>query len=210
MDTNDIDTGTTLPPTAFPPKRSWLQRAVPWLLVILSSLVIGFLLALFLLYIPAARDCREQQADLAYAEQSLALREVEVTDLQSELEITQQLAQTEQDNLKIEQQNLSQELEKAQTDLVNAQFNLLLAKLGTNTAYARLALSIGDTLTAQQEMSTAADNLKLLKPYFEGSQVFTVLETRLEGIRAAIPDDLVQAINGLEMFNENLLRIETR
>jgi septal ring factor EnvC (AmiA/AmiB activator) len=194
IDTDDIPAtnGQTTPETQaesstggtvlVPPKTSMVGR---WILILLATLIVGFGAAFFALYLPANLELKQLKTDLAAVQEKLATTEADLTSTTSDLKSTT-------------------------TDLEDARFNRALAKVEANVAYARLSLVTRDLLTAQQEVSAAAENLTALLPLISDTETAKALEDRMTGIQTAINTDLAKALEELRTLSENLLRLESR
>ncbi len=173
-------------------KGTFWRKALPWTIVGVVALAVGFALSFFLLYLPANASLLQARADLATAQERLA---------QSE-----EALQLVQDSLKSTQANL----ENAQDELADASFNKALAEVQANVAYARLALATKDLLTARQELSAASGNLNILAAMLDDLDTADALEERLQSIRAKLITDSALALEELRILSENLSRIEHR
>ncbi len=186
---------TGLPPAMAvtePKPKTFVQKTLQWVLAVLLSLVIGFALALFLLYLPASSALNQTKVDLANTKGSLELAETKSADLQSSLSDT------------------NTQLKTAKNDLDSAKINLTLARMQTNISYARLALINKDTLTARQELSDADANLANLTLLINDSETTSTLADRLKNIRSDLSSDPSKALEELRILSDNLDRLGNR
>lgn len=165
-----------------PPKTSPIGR---WILILLGTLIVGFGVAFFVLYLPAARDLRQAKSDLTAANDKLAAA---TTDLQT----------------------VTAKYETTSKELTTARFLQALAKVEANVAYARLALVTRDLLTARQEVSAAGESMATLLPLITDSETSKALEDRMGNIQNLIITDSAKALEELRTLSENLLRLESR
>ena len=171
---------------------NFFRKALPWVMVGLVALILGFVGCYISLYRPIALELRETQTQLSTTMAQLAQTENEF--------------QVAQNALKQRQE----ELESIQVQLTNTTFNQALAEVQTNVAFARLALVTKDLLTARQELSAADGNLKILTALLEIPETSTALVERLTSIRAKLTNDSAMALEELRILSENLTRIERR
>lgn len=180
--------------TAFPvekkPTPAWLRKSLPWAVVIAVSLLIGFGLAYFLLYVPAEQARFE-------ASRQVSLQSEQIEKLEADLSQTQeQLTETQN------------RLEETASELSELQYNAALTALQNNITYARLALITKDMLTARQELSSASSNLTELIPLLGDEEVETALSERLAVIRSSLVSDPEKSLEELRTLSENLSRLE--
>jgi len=172
------------------PTPAWLRKSLPWAAVILVSLLIGFGLAYFLLYLPAEQARFE-------ADRQVSLQAGQIEELEANLnEIRHQLQQTQT------------ELEQTSQELKAVQYRAALTALQNNVSYARLALVTKDLLTARQELSSASSNLRKLIPMLGDKEIETALTERLAFIRTNMVSDPEKSLEELRILAENLSRLE--
>ncbi len=172
------------------PTPPWLRKTLLWASVILGSLLIGFGLAYFLLFVPAQRAYFD-------ATQNILLQEQQIEELQANLNETRQQLQ--------ESQN---ELSQTSSELKTVQYTAVLAALQNNISYARLALVTKDLLTARQELSSANSNLKKFIPMIGDKDIETALTERLALVRTNMVSDPEKSLEELRILAENLSRLE--
>ena len=165
-----------------PGKTSMVGR---WILIILATLIIGFGVAFFTLYLPANLELKQLRTDLAAAQEKLTTTEADLATTTTDLKSTT-------------------------TELEAARFNRALAKVEANVAYARLSLVTRDLLTARQEVSAAAENMTALLPLISDDETAQALKDRMAGIQTSINTDSAKALEELRTLSENLLRLESR
>jgi len=165
--------------------RSWLQKALTWVGVVLLALLVGFGVAFFVLYLPLQRQYVAASTELAT--------------LRSDYE-----------KVNSELSALKAEYQRAQEQLSEGQLDWVLSRLVSNVSYLRLALITKDNLTAQQELSAAEANLKALTPLLNDPQTAQALEERLKTIRGAITSNPNKALEELRLLSENLARLKMR
>lgn len=177
-------------PSERKPTPAWLRKSLPWAVVILVSLLIGFGLAYFLLYLPAEQARFE-------ADRQVSLQAGQIEELEANLsETRQQLQQTQT------------ELEQTSQELKAVQYRAALTALQNNVSYARLALVTKDLLTARQELSSASSNLRKLIPMLGDKEIETALTERLAFIRTNMVSDPEKSLEELRILAENLSRLE--
>lgn len=172
------------------PTPPWLRKGLVWAGIILVSLLIGFGLAYFLLYVP------QEQARFD-AERELSRLTKQIGELEAELSQTHQQLQ--------ETQN---QLEQTDGELKALQYSSALTALQLNVTYARLALVTKDLLTARQELSSASTNLKRLIPMIGDKDIENALTERLAKVRSSVTSDPEKSLEELRILAENLSRLE--
>jgi len=172
------------------PTPAWLRKSLIWLAIVLVSLLVGFGLAYFLLYLPA------EQARIEASQQVLLLNE-QIATLEADLDQARKQLQTTQD-----------ELEQTAGELKVLQYSAALTALQHNVTYARLALVTKDLLTARQELSSANTNLKKLIPMIGDKDIETALTERLAAVRSSMTSDPEKSLEELRILAENLSRLE--
>lgn len=158
---------------------------LPWLGGIVGALVVGFLISLFVFYLPTQKALTGSQSDLAAT--------------RAELETTQT-------DLKTSQSALAE----TQNALENAQFTEALTDLENSITYTRLALATRDLLTARLELTNAEDKFSTFKTLLTDEDLVSALDERLKSIRTSITSDSTKALEQLRIFNENLSRVERK
>ncbi len=187
----ELDTSFAVASEPVKPRPSWAQKALPWVIVTLVSLLVGFAIGFFLLYLPANTGLKQVQTDLS--------------ELQGKLDSTTQELETTQSNLSQAQSDA----EKAQAAADTLTFNLALSRVQANVGLARLALAQTDLLTARQELSAADTNLKELVKGLD-AETAKALQDRLSAIRIQLNSDSKKAVEELRILGENLGRIEPK
>lgn len=172
------------------PTPAWLRKSLIWLAIVLVSLLVGFGLAYFLLYLPA------EQARIEASQQVLLLNE-QIATLEADLDQAREQLQKTQD-----------ELEQTAGELKVLQYSAALTALQHNVTYARLALVTKDLLTARQELSSANTNLKKLIPMIGDKDIETALTERLAAVRSSMTSDPEKSLEELRILAENLSRLE--
>jgi len=179
----ETQSGPPAAETAFvPTKTSMVGR---WTLILLATLIIGFGVAFFALFLPANLELKQLKTDLAAAQEKLTTTEADLT-------------------------TTTTDLKTSTSELEVARFNRALAKVEANVAYARLSLVTRDLLTARQEVSAAAENMTALLPLITDDETAQALEDRMAGIQTSINTDSAKALEELRTLSENLLRLESR
>ncbi|MBN1667206.1 MAG: hypothetical protein JW862_08950 [Anaerolineales bacterium] len=183
--------------------RKTLRKIVRWAAGILIILGLGFITAVFSLYLPAREQLNQARQDLTQAEQEIEDLNSKISTLEGETAnqaTTIGNLQADIDALQSEQQaeKLQSSLLKARLDVANA----LLALEQDDLASARLILN-GTTTTLQ--------NIKDLLP--EGQQeAFEPSQTRLEQVLNELDSDLeseqLAARPDLEVLATQLLKLE--
>ncbi len=181
----------TAPPSEGKPTPLWVRKSLPWAVVILVSLLIGFGLAFFLLYQPAEQARRQAAQQVLLQNEQIAALEADLSQTQEQLEKTRI------------------ELEQTSEELKILQYTATLTALQNNISYARLALVTKDLLTARQELSSANSNLKKLIPMIGDKDIETSLTERLALVRSRMTSDPEKSLEELRILAENLSRLET-
>ncbi|MFZ6021258.1 MAG: hypothetical protein ACOYXO_16805, partial [Chloroflexota bacterium] len=161
------------------PTPVWLRKSLTWTAIVLVSLLVGFGLAYFLLYLPA------EQARIEASQQVLLLNE-QIATLEADLNQAREQLQKTQD-----------ELEQTAGELRVLQYSAALTALQHNVTYARLALVTKDLLTARQELSSANTNLKKLIPMIGDKDIETALTERLAAVRSSMTSDPEKSLEEL-------------
>ena len=151
----------------------------------LVSLLVGFALGAFLLYIPARDALRQSQADLASTKSSLELAETKAEGMQSSLD------------------SATSQLESAQSELKSSNLSLVISKLQENIGRARLALVSKDILTARQELSDADANLAELTLSLDDIETTSAMADRLKTIRTNITSDPSKALEEMRILGKS-------
>lgn len=172
------------------PTPAWLRKSLTWMAIVLVSLLIGFGLAYFLLYLPAEQARME-------ASRQILLQNEQIATLEADLNQTGEQLQKTQD-----------ELQQTSEELKALQYSAALTALQHNVTYARLALVTKDLLTARQELSSANSNLKKLIPMIGDKDIETALTERLNTVRSSITSDPEKSLEELRILAENLTRLE--
>lgn len=175
-----------------PKPKPWLQKAWPWLVAVLASLLLGAALVFFLLYLPASNALRQTQAELTSVTSSLEQAETRAEELQNDLS------------------SATSQIESMQAELETFRLNHAVARLQANISYARLALLNKDILTARQELSDAETNLAELSSLLDDPVTSNALTDRLKTIRANLTSDPSKALEEMRTLGENLARLENR
>ncbi len=179
-------------PPVEPKGKNFFQKFLPWFAAVLVSLLVGFALGAFLLYIPARDALRQSQADLASTKSSLELAETKAEGMQSSLD------------------SATSQLESAQSELKSSNLSLVISKLQENIGRARLALVSKDILTARQELSDADANLAELTLSLDDIETTSAMADRLKTIRTNLTSDPSKALEEMRILGENLARLENR
>lgn len=172
------------------PTPAWLRKSLAWMAIVLVSLLIGFGLAYFLLYLPAEQARME-------ASRQILLQNEQIATLEADLNQTGEQLQKTQD-----------ELQQTSEELKALQYSAALTALQHNVTYARLALVTKDLLTARQELSSANSNLKKLIPMIGDKDIETALSERLATVRSSMTSDPEKSLGELRILAENLTRLE--
>ncbi len=183
------------PPAAETPEvkeKSFWQKSLRWVLVVLLSLAIGFALGFFLLYMPANNALSQAKIDLADTKGALELVDTKAADLQAGLS------------------DANAQVKTSALALDSAKIDIALARMQANISYARLALINKDTLTARQELSDADANLANLTLLINDRETSSTLADRLKNIRADLSSDPSKALEELRILSENLDRLGNR
>lgn len=158
---------------------------LPWLGGIAAALVVGFLIGLFVFYLPTQKALTASQSDLAATK--------------AELETTQKDLETSQSALT-----------ETQSDLESAEFNAALTDLENSITYTRLAIATRDLLTARLELTNVDNKFSTFKPLLTDEDLVSALDERLKSIRTSITSDSTKALEQLRIFSENLARVERK
>ena len=158
---------------------------LPWLGGIVAALAVGFLIGLFVFYLPTQKALTTSQSDLAAAK--------------IELETTRA-------DLKASQSALTE----TQRNLETAQFNASLTDLENSITYTRLAIATRDLLTARLELTNVENKFSVFKTLLTDKELVSALEDRLKTIRTSITSDSTKALEQLRVMSENLARVEQK
>jgi len=191
----EAETQIPVPAAAAPvetKQKSFAQKILPWFGAVLASLLVGFGLAYFLLYLPATNAFEKTGAEL--------------TSTKNELEVSM----TKADGLQNSLDSATSQLETMQSTLEASRLSLVVARLQANIAYARLALISKDVLTARQELSDANTNLAELTRLLDDPDTTSALADRLKTIRSNLTSDPSKALDEMRILGENLARLENR
>jgi len=172
------------------PAPAWLRKSLAWLVVILASLLVGFGLAYFLLYLPAEQKLAEKTRQVLLQNEQIATLEADLNQTREQLQKSQG------------------ELQQTSEELKALQYFAALTALQNNVSYARLALVTKDLLTARQELSSASSNLKKLIPMIGDKDIETALTERLATVRSNLTSDPEKSLEELRILAENLARLE--
>jgi hypothetical protein len=179
------------PPAPIPlakPRRSFLARALRWLLVFLIVFGLGALLAVYLLYLPARQEARLLEAELQKANEQAA---------------EQQQRIESQSGLETKNQDLEAEMAEASLHV-----NILKAR--TDVAGALLALAEDDPGRARVALSKTAETLDTIKALLDAGQQQVVddMQARLELAAGELEDNAFAAESDLNVLATGLLELE--
>lgn len=187
------------PPQEESKSRRRLRKVLRWTAGILILIGLGFLTAVFSLYLPIRADLNQARQDRNQAEQQIEALNNQISTLESETAsqaTTIGNLRTENEDLLSKQQayELRIAVLKARVDVANA----TLAIEQDNTATARLVLN-GTLETLQRiEDELPADQSAALDP----------LQQRLELVLSELESDVFAALSDLNVLEAQLLQLE--
>jgi alkylation response protein AidB-like acyl-CoA dehydrogenase len=177
---------TPAPPSRF---RLFFQKLLRWTFGILIIFGLGFLLAMFILYLPNRQASGQVMSDLQQSRQ-------EAADLQSKL-----------DGLK----SLQNDLQAAQNELGNANLHVAILSARNDVANAQLAMAQNQPEKAHLALDKTGDTLTMIGGLVDQSQkkVITNLESRLTLATGEIDANPYAAQSDLDVLATGLLELES-
>ncbi len=172
-----------------PAKRTFVQIVLPWVIVVLASLLVGAGVVFFMLYQPLTKE--------------LATAKSEASDLSTQLSGIQVDLEKANTDLNTIQLNLTE----AQSNLETEKIATLLYKLQTDVNAAQIALLKLDPSSARQALSFAAADLAELTQTKIEADKLSGLKERIDTAVTNLESDPAKAIDSLNTLNTNLLLI---
>lgn len=173
-----------------PPRR---RTGLWFLLGLLLALLLfggGYALAYFSRYQPAAEQVRELQASSAETQTQLDQTGEQLTQRESELEVSREAAAA------------------AEAALADSQNQALLNGLQNDVLVARLALANEDLLTARQALRLAESDLEELRAVSSDEGMIDDLAARLDDARSAMGEDPDAAGVELRLLSDNIVLLQ--
>ncbi|MBN1956185.1 MAG: hypothetical protein JW900_14215 [Anaerolineae bacterium] len=174
---------------------SFVKRALPWAIGGLVILILGFLLAFFLLYRPMAARYHDCQAEIEEITQ-------ECNDLQGQVDrLNNQLA---------ELAALEAENEQLEADLHLANLHVHLLSALVDITGARMSVAGGDPDSARTYLSGTAATLETLATLVDPAQqdVVASMQQRLTQALGELDNDQYAAQSDLDVLANNLIQLE--
>lgn len=168
------------------PKKTFIQKALPWVIVALAFFLGGAALIYFTLYTPT-------KADLAAATENSAQLTTDLTTCQTDLTKAN-------DGLSAAQATLTQ----TSADLAKQQKLAILYKFQSDANAARAALNESNLFSAGLKMALLADDLAKMKAMDFSADETAGLQSRLDTIRENLPGDPAKAIKELQTLADDL------
>jgi len=180
---------TPTPPASESRARLFFKRLLRWLVGLLIIFGLGFITAIFSLFLPARQVTNQQAAALADAHQKIE-------------ELTNQLAE-----LNGLQKKYQESLENQQK--ANLFISILSARV--DIANAQLAMANGDTARARLSLSQTSKQLQTLEKLVETGQrkIVTDMQDRLELALAGIESNPYAAQSDLDVLANSLLELQS-
>jgi hypothetical protein len=174
------------PPSRF---RRFLKQLIRWTFGILIIFGLGFLLAMFILYLPNRQVAGQAQTSLQQSRQ-------EVQDLKSKL-----------DGL----QAIQNDLQSAQDKLANANLHVAILSARIDVANAQLAMAQNQPEKAHLALDKTADTLATIGGQVDQNQkkVITDLDSRLTLALGEIDANPYAAQSDLDVLATGLLELES-
>jgi septation ring formation regulator EzrA len=179
----------TSEPQAELKKRTFVQIALPWVIVSLAFLLIGAGVVFFTLYQPLTKELATARSEAADLSTQLSTAQVDLEKAKTDLNTTQ---------LSLTDTQASLETEKIAT---------LLYKLQTDINAARVALLKLDPSSARQALTFASADLADLSQTKIGADKLSGLQERIDTALTNLESDPQKAVDSLDTLYTNLLLI---
>lgn len=168
------------------PKKTFVQKALPWVIVALVSFLGGAALIYFTLFTTT-------KADLAAATENSAQLTANLTTCQADLTKAN-------DGLSAAQTTLTQ----TSVDLAKQQKLAILYKFQADANAARSALNESNLFSAGLKMALMVDDIAKMKAMDFSADEITGLQSRLDTIQQSLPGDPANAIKELQTLADDL------
>ena len=177
----------------------FLKLSIRWVIGVLIIVVLGFMSAVLLLYIPERDGKSQLEAELTQAETRIDTLESEIIQLENEI----------QDHIDKEDA-LVTEAEAMQEELKTANLHILILSALADINAARVALANDDVAGARVHLTNTNETLETLKELVGTEQRDKVIamQNRLALVIVEIDEDPNVAQSDLEVLANNLTMLE--
>lgn len=180
------------------PKKGFVDRALPWVIVAIVFFLVGALLTWFVVYQPKAQELSAAQAEMTASAASAAEN---TANLQSTLAAVNTDLTVAKDTLA----NAQATIQAQSTLLAKTELLKVIYKFQSDVNVARASLSKLDTASSRQALSfVAADLIELEKAGLDPDSL-SGFKAKIEDAQANLESDGQKSLADLETIYSNLL-----
>ena len=176
------------------PKKGFVDRALPWVIVAIVFFLVGALLTWFLIYQPKVEELATAQADLATAAENATQLQGQIDSLSTELT-------TAKGNLTTAQATIDSQT----TEIARLEQLSVIYKFQADVNAARATLSKLDPASSKQALSFVSADLADLESTNVDPDALSGFKAKIEEANANLESDPQKALDAMETLYSNLL-----
>ena len=176
------------------PKKGFIDRALPWVIVAIVFFLVGALLTWFLIYQPKVEELATAQADLATAAENATQLQGQIDSLSTELT-------TAKGNLTTAQATIDSQT----TEIARLEQLSVIYKFQADVNAARATLSKLDPASSKQALSFVSADLADLESTNVDPDALSGFKAKIEEANANLESDPQKALDAMEALYSNLL-----
>ena len=176
------------------PKKGFIDRALPWVIVAIVFFLVGALLTWFLIYQPKVEELATAQADLATAAENATQLQGQIDSLSTELT-------TVKGNLTTAQATIDSQT----TEIARLEQLSVIYKFQADVNAARATLSKLDPASSKQALSFVSADLADLESTNVDPDALSGFKAKIEEANANLESDPQKALDAMEALYSNLL-----
>ena len=176
------------------PKKGFVDRALPWVIVAIVFFLVGALLTWFLIYQPKVEELATAQADLATAAENATQLQGQIDSLSTELT-------TVKGNLTTAQATIDSQT----TEIARLEQLSVIYKFQADVNAARATLSKLDPASSKQALSFVSADLADLESTNVDPDALSGFKAKIEEANTNLESDPRKALDAMEALYSNLL-----